>query len=73
MVRGRVPVRMFSRKPRPRSTVVDQVLLEVEVIHVLVDETERVYLGRLHSHEWYYVYISVVKEAACTKFIEEPL
>ena len=57
----------------PHVGFIPQVLLEVEAIHVLVDETERVCLSRVHSHERYYVYIPVVKEAACTNLILKPL
>jgi len=52
---------------------VPQVLPEVEAIHVLVDETERVCLGRVNPDERYYVHISAVKEAACANLVEKPL
>jgi hypothetical protein len=50
-----------------------QVLSEVEVVHVLVDEPERVLLGRVHPHERHCVYIPVAKEIACADFVTEPL
>jgi len=36
----------------PHVGFIPQVLLEVEAIHVLVDETEGVSLSRVHPHEW---------------------
>ena len=52
---------------------VPQVLSEVEVVHVLVDESERVLLSRVHPHERHCVHISVAKEVAYANFIAKPL
>ena len=52
---------------------VPQVLPEVEAIHVLVDETERVCLGRVNPDERYYVHISVVEGVPCMSLAEKPL
>jgi hypothetical protein len=50
-----------------------QILPEVEVVHVLVDETERVLLGRVHPHERHCVCIPVAKEVAYVDFVAKPL
>jgi hypothetical protein len=50
-----------------------EVLSEVEIVHVLVDESERVLLGRVHPHERHCVYISVAKEITYANFVTEPL
>lgn len=50
-----------------------QVLPHVEAVHELVDETERVSLGRVHSHEWRYVRLSLVEEGPHLNLITEPL
>ena len=52
---------------------IPQVLSEVEVVHVLVDEPERVLLGRVHPHEWHCVYTPVAKEVAYADFVTKPL
>jgi len=49
------------------------VLLEVQALHILIDETERVSLSRVNSHERYHVHISTVEEAMYVDFIAEPL
>lgn len=50
-----------------------QVLSQVKAFHVLIDETERVCLGRVHSHERYRDHIFIAEEAAYVHFIVEPL
>ena len=52
---------------------VPQVLSEVEVVHVLVDESERVLLGRVHPHERHCIHIPVAKEVVYADFVTEPL
>ena len=52
---------------------IPQVLPEVEVIHVLVDEPERVFLGRVHPHERHCVCVIVAKEIAYADFVTKPL
>ena len=53
--------------------LVPQALPKVEAVHVLVNETERVCLSRIHPHEWCYIHIFVMKEARYVNFIVEPL
>ena len=57
----------------PSIGFVPQVLFEVEAIHMLVDKSKRVCLSRIDPQEWYYIHISVVKEAAHANFIVKPL
>ena len=52
--------------------LIPQVLLEVEAVHVLIDETERVCLSRVHANERYYVHI-FVKEAVHMNLVVKPL
>jgi hypothetical protein len=52
---------------------IPQVLSEVEVVHILVDESERVFLGRVHPHERHCIYIPVAKEVAYVDFVIKPL
>ena len=52
---------------------VPQVLFEVEAIHILVDESERVCLTRVDPHELYYIHTSVVKEGTGANFVVESL
>ena len=58
---------------QPSRVVIPQVLLKVEIAHVLIDKTERVCLGRVHPHERYYIHTFVLKEAAYVNFIAKPL
>ena len=57
----------------PHVGFAPQVLPEVEAIHILVDKTKRVYLSRVHPHEWHHLHISVVKKGARANFIVKPL
>ena len=57
----------------PRVGFDPQVMLKVEATHIFIDETERVHLGRVHSHERYYVHISMVEEVPCMNLVEKPL
>ena len=50
-----------------------QVLSKIEVFHVLVDESERVLLGRVHPQEWYCICILVAKEVTYVDFVAKPL
>ena len=52
---------------------VPQILPEVKVVHILVDETKRVFLGRVHPHERYHLHTPVVKESVRVDFILKPL
>jgi len=54
------------------GVLVLQVLSEVEAVHVLIDETERVRLGRVYPHKRYHVYI-LVKEDPYANFVVELL
>lgn len=56
-----------------RIGLVPQVLSKIEAFHILVDETEGVCLGRVHSYEWHYVYTAVMEEGPYVKLILEPL
>lgn len=47
----------------PHVVSAPQTLPEVKVVHILVDETERVRLCRVHPHERYYLHASVAKDA----------
>jgi hypothetical protein len=40
---------------------------------VLVDESERMLLGRVHPHERHCAYIPMAKEMAYADFVTEPL
>ena len=53
--------------------LVPQVLLEVETIHVLVNEAERVFLRGVNTHERYDTRNSVVEEVAYVNLILKPL
>lgn len=53
--------------------LVPQVLLEVEAVHELIDETEGVCLGRVRPHQRYYIHVSVAKEAAYPDLVTIPL
>ena len=53
--------------------LIPQVLLEIEAVHVLVDETEGVRLSRVRPHEYYHAHASVVKEATHANLIVIPL
>ena len=53
--------------------LVSQVLPEVEAIHVLVDETKWVGLGRVHPHEWNHLYVPMVKQGPYVNFVAKPL
>ena len=55
------------------TRLIPQVLSEVEAIHILVDETERVCFSRVHPYERYYIHIFVVKEATYESFVMKPL
>lgn len=52
---------------------VPQVLSEVQTLHILVDEAERMYLGRIHAHERDYVYTPVVEDSGYVDLIGKPL
>jgi hypothetical protein len=52
---------------------IPQVLLEIEAVHVLVDETERMCLSRVHPHERHHVHIYAAKEAAYMNLVAKPL
>ena len=56
----------------PHVGFLPQVLLKVEIGHVLIDETEWVRLSRVHPHEWHYIHIAVVKEAPYVNFVVQP-
>jgi len=58
---------------RPHAGLIPQVLLEVQALHIFIDETERVGLSRVDSHEGYHVHIPTVKEAMYADLIAEPL
>ena len=58
---------------RPHVGLVPHVLPEVEAVHILVDETKGMCLGRVHPHEGYYIHVSVVKESHHVHFVVEPL
>ena len=61
-------------QPQPSHIwFIPQVLLEVEVVHVDVDETEEVGLGRVHPYERHYIYIALAKEIMYMNLIEKPL
>ena len=49
------------------------VLLDVQAVHIFIDETERVCLVRVHPHKRYYVYIPTAKESAHVNFVAKPL
>ena len=57
----------------PHVGFLPQILLKVEIGHVLIDETEWVCLGRVHPHERHYIHIAVVKEAPYVNFIVKSL
>ena len=63
---------MYQFQPA-RVGFILQVLPEVKVVHVLVNEPERMLLGRVHPHKRHYVCIPMAKEVACTDFVAEPL
>ena len=69
--RGRC-IGIYQLQP-PRVRFVLDVLSEVEAIHVLVDEPERMYFSRVHPHERYYVHTSLVKEVGYMNFMVKPL
>ena len=50
-----------------------QIPPEVEAIHILIDETERVFLSRVNSHERYYVHIPTVKDTMYASLIVKSL
>lgn len=49
------------------------ILPEVQAVHILIDETERVHFSRIHSHEWHCLHISAAKEGAHLGLIGKPL
>jgi len=53
----------------PHVWFVPQVLLEVEAIHVLVDEAKRASLSRIHPQERHYVHTPAVKETPYVNFL----
>ena len=57
----------------PHGGLIPQVLLEVQALHILIDETERVGLSRVNSYERYHVHTSALKEAMHLDLIVEPL
>ena len=57
----------------PSIGFVPQVLFKVKAIHMLVDDGERVCLSRENPHEWYYIHIFVMKEAAYANLVVKPL
>ena len=57
----------------PHIGTIPQVPLEVEAIHKLVNETEGVCLGRVHTHERHYTHVSVVEEAPHLSLVVKPL
>lgn len=57
----------------PHVGFLPQVLLKVEIGHVLIDETEWVRLSRVHPHERHYIHIAVVKEAPYVNFVVKSL
>jgi hypothetical protein len=57
----------------PHVGLIPQVLPEVEVVRVLVNESEWVRRGRIHSHERHYVYTPEAEEVACVYFVTKPL
>ena len=57
----------------PHVGFINQVLLQVQAVHILVDETERMCVGRVYPHERCYVYTFVVKEGPYVNFIVKPL
>lgn len=57
----------------PGIWFIPQVLFEVKAIHILIDEGERVCLGGVDPHEWYYINVSVVKEVAYAGLSIKPL
>ena len=52
---------------------VPQVLSEVQAVQILVYETKRMCLGRVHTNERYYIHTPVVKEAGYVNLVVEPL
>jgi len=50
-----------------------QELVEVEVVHVFIDETEWECLGRVRPNKPHYVHTSVVKEIVYINFVAKPL
>ena len=48
-------------------------LPEVEALHILVDETERMCLSRVNPHKRYYAHVSTVEEAVYVNLIGKPL
>lgn len=52
---------------------IPQVLLEVEVVHVFIDETKWNCIGRVRPHEPHYVHTPVVKEIVCMDLVAKPL
>lgn len=57
----------------PHVGLISQIPPEVAALHKLVEETERVFFCRGHTHKLCYVCASPVKEVECMNFIVKPL
>ena len=57
----------------PGVSVVSQIYSEVQMVHELENEGKWVFLGGINANKWYKTLSTVVKAAACQRFLVQSL